>query len=279
MSIEKYKALGFNLVPIHKFNELGCSCSNPKCNLLGKHPIGSGWQHNTIEDHLLHTYKNSFGVVVDGFLIVDIDPRNGGKESYNKLCADLDIDLLSTGTFTVKTGGNGYHIYFKCDRKDLKKKHDEYKGIDFITNGMVIGCGSKHASGQYYHAYNKTSLDNILNAPERLVEALEKKKKVNVAPVRRYQEEPTTLRDVQSALNYIDPDIGHEDGWLSVGMALYNETQGSETGFFVWDNWSQGGESYDANLIKAKWRSFSVKEDGIKYGSIFRLARQAGYRS
>ncbi len=46
------------------------------------------------------------------------------------------------------------------------------------------------------------------------------------------------------------------DGWLNAGMALHHEFEGSETGFLLWDRFSQQSDKYDAKDIKRAWKSF-----------------------
>ena len=84
------------------------------------------------------------GMVVGyGYIVVDVDPRNGGGESYVKLCKDLFIKLIPT----VVTPSGGTHYYLALPEKyigqDFRKNHPDYPGIDFLKyKDMVVIPGS-----------------------------------------------------------------------------------------------------------------------------------------
>ena len=61
------------------------------------------------------------------------------------------------------------------------------------------------------------------------------------------------LRDMLSA---IDPDA-HHDEWIKVGMALHHETDGSEEGLALWDEWSAQGDKYRAGECERRWGTFA----------------------
>ncbi|MGH8882875.1 MAG: bifunctional DNA primase/polymerase, partial [Stackebrandtia sp.] len=44
-----------------------------------------------------------------GLVVVDVDPRNGGTQTFARLLADR---VLHTDTLTTRTGGGGVHLYF-----------------------------------------------------------------------------------------------------------------------------------------------------------------------
>lgn len=80
--------------------------------------------------------------------------------------------------------------------------------------------------------------------------------------------------EIRQALGYIDPDESY-DTWLQVGMALHST--GASNAFGLWNEWSQGGPKYDSKAIRAKWRSFTDKPNGIGLSSIFAMAQQRGW--
>jgi len=59
---------------------------------LFKHPVAANWQHtpNWSEDQLevmelTGQLTTGYGVLVQGLLVVDVDSKNGGVPSYEKL--------------------------------------------------------------------------------------------------------------------------------------------------------------------------------------------------
>ncbi|MDO9271085.1 MAG: AAA family ATPase [Methylobacter sp.] len=85
------------------------------------------------------------------------------------------------------------------------------------------------------------------------------------------------LPDLESALEFIDPDCGYKD-WMSMGMALHHESDGGSSGFDLWNKWSSGDLSADhqavtypaknPDLLICKWNSFN--SSGNKTGTITR---------
>ena len=76
-----------------------------------------------------------------GVLVVDIDPRNGGIEDIKDLIAEHG--RLPDGP-TVRTGGGGYHHFFRVPAASHLRSGKLTGGIDVKTNGgYVIIPGSK----------------------------------------------------------------------------------------------------------------------------------------
>lgn len=80
------------------------------------------------------------------------------------------------------------------------------------------------------------------------------------------------LPRIESALHCIDPE--DRKTWLKVGMAVRGEL--GESGFQLWDDWSQGADNYNERDSRDVWRSFG--ESGpVGLGTLFHLAREAGW--
>lgn len=147
---------GFPLILLHGIDQEGkCTCcSGFNCSSAGKHPMQNDWQSKTITDieKLEAAYKSypnmNIGIVTgNDFIVVDIDPRHGGMESYEQL------KHLLPETLTVETGGGGLHLYYNKNDENLSiaNKAGLYPGIDVRGDGgLVVAPGSKHRSGNYY---------------------------------------------------------------------------------------------------------------------------------
>ena len=173
---EDYVAAGFRVFGLHGVTNGKCDCGNPECEALYKHPIVKGWQ-NTPDwsDEQLETmqmaghFDTGFGVLCDGYIIVDVDYRNGGVESWRKIIENHPE--IAWSNFIVKTGsGNGsLHAHFKAPKGVAFVQHiDGYPGIDIKTSGFVVGAGSLHASGNRYEAVIGSPYD-ITDAPQSLI--------------------------------------------------------------------------------------------------------------
>lgn len=122
-----------------------------------KNPVVKDWLNKWIrsEEELLEILKNNTNsnfVIIphDNWIVFDIDPRNGGLESFEQLRDNF------APTFKVKTGGGGFHYYYllpkgfhKSLAKDLSKAG--YAGIDIKTsNGCLVAPTSTHPNGNLY---------------------------------------------------------------------------------------------------------------------------------
>jgi len=79
--------------------------------------------------------------------VVDVDPRNGGAETLQRLQADLGP--LPPAPI-VKTGGGGWHLYFAWPEGGVRGKCGG-NGIDIKgAGGLVVAPPSVHQSGARY---------------------------------------------------------------------------------------------------------------------------------
>src|ERR1700730_19197531 len=95
----KYAARGFRVVPMHAVQDGRCSCSKGKrCGRPGKHPMTTHGVNDATTDRgrIEAWWKESpdanIGIAAGGeagILVLDIDPRNKGKETLARLKKDL----------------------------------------------------------------------------------------------------------------------------------------------------------------------------------------------
>lgn len=86
---------------------------------------------------------------VNDVIAIDIDPRNGGMVSFERL-----VDEYAPFPHTVEslTGGNGFHKLFKYDERINKSSIEGYPGLDIQSDGKyIILPPSFHPSGKQYH--------------------------------------------------------------------------------------------------------------------------------
>jgi Bifunctional DNA primase/polymerase, N-terminal/Primase C terminal 1 (PriCT-1) len=150
----------FPVWPVIPFKD-GWICKCGKCprddKNRGKHPLGRCVPHGltdasanpAIVAHWFVNYPDSnIGVALTpGFIVVDIDPRNGGDKTMASLIASHG---KLPGTVVCRTGGGGWHYYFAASNTGYRNtKLDD--GIDIKTHGgYVIAPPSNHYSGGSY---------------------------------------------------------------------------------------------------------------------------------
>lgn len=276
-----YLESGFKIFPLYNIISGGlCECGDENCCAVGKHPRFANWQlgiHWTEEqlDFMqdIGQFDTGYGVLCDGYLIVDVDPRNGGTESLKQLEIDLNINLAELSGFVVKTGGNGLHIYFKRDKeKQLVTGIKQYKGIDFKTSGFVVGCGSTHKSTLEYEAI-KGSPSNISDAPVELVKILERKQYSAQFKLDKDKAEPELINEL---LSYLPASCCDDyENWVSIGMAIHDATDGA--GFELWDAWSKQSAKYNPDVMDIKWHSFGKSNQPVTIGTLKKLAADNGW--
>lgn len=274
MNAYDYIDSGFKVFGLHGADTNGvCGCGNPECKALFKHPVINNWQRiphwsdeqlETMEE--MGHFRTGFGVLCDGYIVVDVDPRNGGD------ITKLDIDISQT--FTVQTGGGGLHVYYKAPAGvSLISHHPDHPGIDFKSSGFVVGAGSIHASGSIYESLYGHP-DAIQDAPEFLVGLLRRpaffRAETSAGAV------DVTLDEIAAMLSHVDPDSPYDE-WVKVGMAIHHATSGS--GFDIWDDWSRRGKKYTGvSALEKHWHSFGKSANPAGLGTLIFYAERGGYQ-
>ena len=78
---------------------------------------------------------------------------------------------------------------------------------------------------------------------------------------------------IHDALSFVPP--GSRDTWLKMGMAIKSEV--GDSGFALWDAWSQQDDSYDPRDARDVWKS--IRGNGkVTAGTLFHEAKASGWR-
>ena len=81
------------------------------------------------------------------------------------------------------------------------------------------------------------------------------------------------LDRIGDALSHVPPD--DRDTWLRMGMAIKSEL--GDTGFDVWESWSQQADSFDGKDARDVWKS--IRASGkVTIGTLFHEAKANGWR-
>ena len=164
------QTLNWKILPTHGIRSDGrCTCGqrhdDPKD--VGKHAAVAGWQNAATTDPATIQgwwgREPEYNVAVmaknSGFFVLDVDPRNGGDESYFRLEETLEGDIPNTitqitGEYKIRgVVKRGFHLFFKAPEglnyhKDLSKLG--FSGIDIKYNGYTMLAPSRHLSGVTY---------------------------------------------------------------------------------------------------------------------------------
>ena len=64
-----------------------------------------------------------------------------------------------------------------------------------------------------------------------------------------------SFEQLKEMVHGLDPD-DHHDEWIKVGMAIHHETDGSDEGLALWDEWSADGSKYRPGECERRWATF-----------------------
>jgi hypothetical protein len=281
MMHHKFIAAGFRVFPLWGFRGDTCECDNPHCAAAGKHPRAANWQHTPEWDddqveamELAGHFDSGYGVLCRGWLVVDVDARNGGIESFRKL-SEAVPEIASSGLIvSTGSGGGSRHLYFRAPSEPVAMLQHlaDYPGLDFKTSGFVVGPGSRHVSGTDY-AIGYGSPDDVEDAPQALVDLLRKPDRHRAEFDGRVVD--VSHGDIADMLAPIDPDCDYET-WIRIGMAVHHATGG--TGFALWDAWSERGDKYTQKGMDSHWHSFGRCANPVTLGTLVHYAEASGWQ-
>jgi len=157
----KYATRGWPVFPLWWPENGGCACGKPDCSKPGKHPLGKlvpkGKNNATTDPKIISGWWKQYpqanvAIVTgpeSGLLAVDVDPRNGGEESWKKITAEVGTLPM---TSTSRTGGGGWHHVLQHKGNNIKSTAlTGYPGIDIkAKGGSIVAPPSLHISGQRY---------------------------------------------------------------------------------------------------------------------------------
>lgn len=221
---------GFRIFPVHSVADGICTCNQgEKCSAKGKHPHITSWHFlaTTNQEEIRKWWRQfrnanigiatgSFMSLKKSFLVLDIDPKNGGAESLAAL--EKEFGKLPE-TLTARTGSGGKHIFLKIAPfsmgivRNIQNSEKIGKGIDIRGDGgFVVAAGSIHKSGNRYEWIDENA--EMAEMPEWLIKKI---KAENAPPAKEKIETKKTTQTaavpVQPLSNYLVP-VGGRDNFL-----------------------------------------------------------------
>lgn len=235
-----YASQGWKILPCYGIVGGRCTCNQTHAEPkdVGKHPALNSWHTGASDDPIEISRwwerdpEANIGVFCrpSGFLVIDIDPRSGGHDSFEEFEKLVEGALpptveATTGVYTL--GGRtlrGRHIFYRCDPSEEligNLKAAGIKGIDIKHNGYVLIAPSRHFSGVNYEwAEGKAPWETeMAEAPEELLAFLRKRKSRSAVGTVDWSE---TFADVDFGADRVDIekmlDEGIEEGSRAVDI-------------------------------------------------------------
>lgn len=183
LSALTYARWQWRVFPLHTPQGAGgCSCGSATCGNAGKHPrTRDGFKSATTDEDQIRAWwseapEANIGIATgpeSGLLVLDIDPRNGGDDSFDELIAKIG-PLPETPE--ALTGGGGRHIFFRWPEGASGFRSKPIgSGIDVKgSGGYVVAAPSLHASGRTYGWEASARPDEVplADVPPRLLAML-----------------------------------------------------------------------------------------------------------
>lgn len=152
-----YAGRGWAVFPLHTIRAGRCSCGDPECRSLGKHPrTPHGFSDASTNGALISrwwaTGDSNVGIATgstSGILVLDVDVQHGGSDSL----ADIERQYGPLPeTVEVITGGGGRHLYFRYPNVAVLSSAGKLgRGLDVRgESAYVVAPPSLHASGRLY---------------------------------------------------------------------------------------------------------------------------------
>lgn len=177
---------GYAVLPLHHI--VDGACGDEKCGRhSGKHPrirgghLAASKKRSQIKKWWSEFPHANIGIVtgsVSGIVVIDVDPRNGGRGSLKRAIAELG-PLPKTAR--VHSGGDGdEHRYFTTPNFPVRTDKGKVlgDGLDVLSDkAYVVAPPSSHLSGKFYRHDKSCSLlqeGSVRPLPKRWLERLRK---------------------------------------------------------------------------------------------------------
>lgn len=183
-----------------------------------------------------------------------------------------DITSLLQGTYSeISPSGKGVRAFVRGNLGNHKAPttDSDYGFETFSTKGYVTLTGELTTAADLL-GYG----DKIIPASQAIKDLCERRFGVVGPRAGVDPEDPlsalakvksklgATGDEIEEMLTNLDPDMGRDE-WIRVGMAIHHETDGSEDGFWLWDEWSSNGVKYDGDVaLREQWDSFTRRNGG-----------------
>lgn len=189
-----------------------------------------------------------------GVLVLDVDPRNGGAESF----ALLPDDVQALPHTTITASG-GWHIYLTLpsgyDHRKLKSRRKDLPGLDFLHYGKQVVLPGSRLSPSARWQLSPSAVFPPPAIPNSLLALLERPV---ASPGPTELNSPLSTLELELVLSQIPVERYRDnDTWLRLAMACHHGTAGE--GLPVFLAWSTADPMYSdqSEIIRRRWESMS----------------------
>lgn len=123
------------------------------------------------------------------------------------------------------------------------------------------------------HELDSIAIDKPKKGPKKATEATTGPSTWAMQSATEYAD-PQTVQDLRSALGFLKPDSDDRKTWIDV--AHYLRKLGN-TGFELWDTWSQASDKYDPLDQRHRWHTIYPDTVSVGYKAVFERAQAAGW--
>jgi hypothetical protein len=210
-----------------------------------------------------------------GLVVLDIDPRNGGRETLARLEAERGV-IYSAIASVTQSGGE--HRVFKAE-PGATYPGTLGPGLDVKHRGYILAEPSRGESGAYAWQGDKNPLKGALptdapglmyGAPRPASELTTTTKPGSVVVA------PEVYSEIRAALTAIPPDSEYAT-WFKVLQGL-SRLSDREQAYQIALGWStrSGKTGHTEAALKDKWRTCMRENYTVNYTSIFFIADSNG---
>ena len=271
-----YAALGWHVLPLEPGQK------QPLGRLVPRGMLDATVDQETIRAWWQRAPSAGVGIALaqSGLVAVDVDPRNGGTDTYDQLQASHGGLRSEVMAFTG--GGGEHHVFVVPPGAQISLPGTLGPGVDLKANGYIVVEPSIHPSGKTYGWEGSSSpLDGV--APSPLPDWL-RSLRVDLKPrevaAGDVPVNPQQARDVREALYVLNADDYH--GWVQAGMALHSTGWGHPA-YAMWCAWSAQSTKFDSTVCRHKWESFTLPEmrgaRGVSLAWVFGEAQARGWQN
>ncbi len=233
-------------------------------------------------------------------IAVDADPRDGGDKALAAF--ESQFGELYTAVVQESGGGGNHYIFAAQEGLAPPGKVRGAKGLDLKYNGYIVLAPSPHPypnkvleRGQVPTKRYKWvqgaepwgNTDFLTYAPEWVTEAVDYTRAGGAVAVREddpFAEDTAqvglSVEEIANLLGRVpntgDDELGYDE-WLNVLAGIYHETDGSEDGRELAEDWSQQSSKHDSQKFEKSWRSLSIEGKGrqpVTFRYVMKLARE-----
>lgn len=197
------------------------------------------------------------------------------------------VNLVGTTYAEFSPSGKGLRAFVKGSYGTRKASQREPYGFEcFSDKGFVTFTGNIHP------VCSLMGCENVVSDERITLDVVEELCATRFGSVRPKDVDPDdftiglekplglSVERMEELLGVLDPDTGRDE-WIKVGMALHHETDGDDTGFYIWNDWSMEGAKYVSEEdLRAQWDSFDRRKGSrqrqITMATVIRMAKEAG---